>query len=111
MARIHHLSKGTRPDLAYDMLLMSMTAKNATVADMKNLVKIIRKTKEGDSILTFKRFRRLEDLKIAAISDASFRSMDGKVISVEGRVIFLSDAINASSLDWKARKISQDCQN
>ena len=55
VARIQLLSQGTRPELAYDMLLMSMKAKNATVADMKKLVKIIRKAKEGDSIVTFKR--------------------------------------------------------
>ena len=96
VARIQRLSEGTRPDLAYDTLLMSMKAKNATVADMKKLVKIIRKAKEGDSIVTFKRIGRLEDLKIIVMSDASFRSMDGKVRSVEGRVIFLSDGINAS---------------
>ena len=36
VARIQRLSKGTRPELAYDTLLMSMKAKNATVADMKN---------------------------------------------------------------------------
>ena len=96
VARIQCLSKGTRPDLTYDMLSMSKKAKNATVADMKKLVKIIRKAKEGDSIVTFKRIRRLEDLKIIVMSDVSFRSMDGKVRSVEGRVIFLSDGINAS---------------
>ena len=83
-------------DFAYDTLLMSMKAKNATVADMKKLVKIIRKAKEGDSIVIFKRIGRLEDLKIIVMSDASFRSKDGKVRSVEGRVIFLSDGINAS---------------
>ena len=53
----------------------------------------------------------MEDLKIIAMLDASFRSMDGKVRSVERRIIFLSDGINASLLDWKARKISQDRQN
>ena len=41
VARIQRLSEGTRPDLAYDTLLMSMKAKNATVADMKKLIKII----------------------------------------------------------------------
>ena len=62
MARIQHSSKGTRPDLAYDMLSMSMKAKNATVVDIKKLVKIIRKAKEADLIATFKRIGRLEDL-------------------------------------------------
>ena len=49
----------------------------------------------------------MEDLKIIAMSDASYRYMDRKVRSVEGKVIFLLDGINASPLDWKARKISQ----
>ena len=52
----------------------------------------------------------MEDLKIIAMLDASFRYMDGKVISVERRIIFLSDGINASPLDWKARKIFQVCE-
>ena len=37
--------------------------------------------------------------------------MDGKVRSVEGRVIFLSDGINRSLLDWKARKIFRVCES
>ena len=81
------------------------------VPDMKKLVKIIRKAKEGDVTSTFKRIARLDDLKIIAMSDASFRSMDGKVRLVEGSVIFLSDGINTSLLDWKARKISQLCKS
>ena len=41
VARIQHLSEGTRPDLAYDMLSTSMKAKNTTVADMRKLNKIV----------------------------------------------------------------------
>ena len=48
----------------------------------------------------------MEDLKIIAMLDASFRSIDRKVRSVEQRIIFLSDGINTSLLDSKARKIS-----
>merc|ERR1712240_364242 len=40
VARIQRLSKGTRPELAYNTLFMSMKEKNATLADMKKLVKI-----------------------------------------------------------------------
>ena len=43
--------------------------------------------------------------------DASYRSIDGKVRSIEGRVIFLSDSINSTPLDSKARKISQVCES
>ena len=50
-------------------------------------------------------------IKIIAMLDASYRSIDGKVRSIEGRVIFLSDSINSTPLDSKARKISQVCKS
>ena len=53
----------------------------------------------------------MEDIKIIAMSEALFRSVDEKVRSVEGRVIFLSDGVNASPLEWKARKIPQVCES
>ena len=97
--------------MAYDMLSLSMKAKNATVVDMRKLNKIIRKAKEGDSFVTFKRSGKLEDIKIIAMSDASFKSVDEKVRSVEGKVIFLSDSVNVSPLEWKAKKIPRVCES
>ena len=78
---------------------------------MRKLSKIVKKAKEGDLVVTFKRIGKLEDIKIIAMSDASFRSVDEKVRLVEGRVIFLSDGVNASPLEWKARKIPQVCES
>ena len=90
---------------------MSMKTKHSTVEDMRKLNKIVRKAKEGDLVVKFKRIGKMEDIKIIAMADASFKSMDEKVRSVEGRVIFLSDGVNASPLDWKARKIPQVCES
>ena len=78
---------------------------------MRKLNKIIKKAREGDSVVTFKRVGRMEDLKIIAMYDASFKSVDDKVRSVEGRVIFLSDGVNASPLEWKSKKIPQVCES
>ena len=111
VGKLQWLSEGTRPDLAYDTLSMSMKTKHATVADMRKLNKIVKKAREGDSVVTFKRVGRMEDLKIIAMSDASFKSVDDKVRSVEGRVIFLSDGVNASPLEWKSKKIPQVCES
>ena len=88
-----------------------MKTKHATVADMRKLNKIVKKAREGDSVVTFKRIGKLEDIKIIAMSDASFKSVDEKVRSVEGRVIFLSDGVNASPLEWKSKKIPQVCES
>ena len=81
--------------------------KSATVADMRKLNKIIRKAKEGDSVATFKRIGKLEEIKIIAMGGALFRSVDEKLRSVEGRVICLSDGVNTSPLEWEVRKIPQ----
>ena len=111
VGKLQWLSEGTRPDLAYDTLSMSMKTKHATVADMRKLNKIVKKAREGNSIVKFKRIGKLEDIRIIAMSDASFKSVDDKVRSVEGRVIFLSDGVNASPLEWKSKKIPQVCES
>ena len=72
VGKLQWLSEGTRPDLAYDTLSMSMKTKHATVADMRKLNKIVKKAREGNSIVKFKRIGKLEDIKIIAMSDASF---------------------------------------
>ena len=88
-----------------------MKTKHAKVADMRKLNKIVKKAREGDSVVTFKKVGKMEDLKIIAMSDASFKSVDDKVRSVEGRVIFLSDGVRASPLEWKSKKIPQVCES
>ena len=83
---------------------MSMKTKKAAVKDM-------RKAKEGDLTIRFKRIGNMEDIKIIAMADASLKTMEEKVAPVEGRVIFLSDGTNTSPLEWKARKIPQVCDS
>ena len=53
----------------------------------------------------------MEDIKIIAMADASLKPLEEKVAPVEGRVIFLSNGTNVSSLEWKARKIPQVCDS
>ena len=98
VGKIQWLNKGTRPDLAFNTLTMSMKTKKAVVKDMRKLNKIVWKVKEGDSTIRFKRIRNMEDIKIIAMADASLKTMEEKVAPVEGRVIFLSDGTNASPL-------------
>ena len=111
VGKIQWLSEGTRLDLAFDILTMSMKTKNAMIKDMRKLNKIVRKAKEGDSVVRFKRIGKMAEIKIIAMADASFKSMEEKVAPVEGRVIFLSNGINAAPLEWKARKIPQVCDS
>ena len=57
VGKIEWLSEGTRPDLAFNTLIKSMKTKKAAVKDMRKLNKIVRKAKEGDSTIRFKRIQ------------------------------------------------------
>ena len=95
----------------FDTLSMSMKTKEAKISDIKKLNKIIKKAKEGESFMTFRKIADWKQLKVLALSDASYQTMDEKVKSVEGRVLFLSDGEKASPLEWKSKKIPQVCES
>ena len=84
-----------------------MKNKNATVGDLNKMNKIIKKAKEGaeDSKINFGRIDDFENLKIYGFSDASYKSVDDKVRSVEGRILFLTNGDKASPIMWKSKKI------
>ena len=88
-----------------------MKTKNATVADMRKLNKIIKKVKNDNSFVKFNKIWKLEELRIIAMPDTSYRSMDNKIRSVDGRVLFSSNGIIAVPLDWKSKKIPQVCES
>ena len=88
-----------------------MKNKNATMADVNKINKIVKKAKRKQSSVTFSRIGDFPDLKILGFGDASYRRMDDKNKSVEGRVILLSNGRKASPLLWKSRKIPQVCDS
>ena len=113
VGKLNWLQEATRPDLSFDNLNMSMKTKNATVADVNKLNKVIKKAKEGaeESAIRYKHIDSFENLKIFGYADASYKTMDDKVRSVEGRVIFLTNGERASPLLWKSKKIARVCDS
>ena len=110
--KLNWLQECTRPDLSFDSLTMSMKTRRATISDVKKLNKIIRKAKSRDSIIHFRKINTdYEKLYILSYGDASYRTVDEKTRSIEGRVLFLTDGTRASPLLWKSRKITQVCHS
>ena len=107
------LHEQTRPDVSYDSLEMSYHNKTAKVKDLKNAIKTVKKAKEKESVIHFKKIGNPDDLKILAYSDASYLTIEDKVKSVGGRMIFLSDKDEqkVSPLHWKGRTIPQVCKS
>ena len=112
VGKLNWLQECTRPDLSFDSLSMSMKTKKATVADVSKLNKIIRKAKESQSVVHFRRINSDHNkLFLLGYGDASYRTVDDKTRSIEGRALFLTDGIKASPLFWKSCKISQVCHS
>ena len=113
VGKLNWLQESTRPDLSFDNLLMSMKSRNAKVSDVNKLNKIIRKAKaeEEENKLVFHRIDKFENLQVHAFCDASYKTQDDKVRSVEGRILFLTNGKKASPILWKSRKISRVCDS
>ena len=107
IGKLNWLQEGTRPDLSFDTLMMSMKTKHATIGDAKKMNKIIRKAKSEENVVKFGKLGEVSSLKIAAFCDASYRIMDDKVKRTEERVIFVTDGLDASTIYWKDQKPSQ----
>ena len=61
VGKIQWLSEGTRPDLTFDSLTMSMKTKNTAIKDLRKLNKIVGKAKEGNSVVIWLvRWKRLK---------------------------------------------------
>ena len=75
----------TRPDMSYSSLSMSKRNNSSTIADLRNVSRVLKKAKERPSILRFSGIGEKEDLIVLGIGDTSFK-VDEKAI---GGVILL----------------------
>ena len=112
IGKLRWLSDQTRPDIAYDLLELSIGAHNPNVG----MISIINKTVTAvNSRKVEIRYGKLEGdhWYITVFSDASLRGLSGKVHSAMGYLIFLSDGYipNKSSkcciLTWKSCKVKR----
>ena len=111
--KLNWLSEMTRPDISFNVLDMASHTRDATVGTIKELNKIIRKTKKINGKVRYGRIGDFKDLKVLAISDASYCKTEEKSKSIEGRIIFLSnlEESRVSPIMWKARTIATVCKS
>ena len=107
------LSLMTRPDLSYDVNILSSEVANGTIATLKAVNKIVRKAKGGKSVLRFSKLGKLSDLSVKVYADASYGNQFDKIRSTAGRVILIQNKktgkVNVSS--WKTKKIGRVCRS
>ena len=110
------LSNGTRPDLAFDTLLLSCKMKEASRQDMLNCLKTIKRAKLEEVKMKFPDLGKISRLVI--YSDASFANLPDNVSSCMGYVILLvEDNKNRNTehkcclVAWKSNKIKRVCRS
>ena len=104
--------ENSRPDLAFDVRHLATMNKGATIADIKNANKILKKAQNENVKIKYSKLGNWRKLKLVTFTDSSFKNSEDNVKSVGGRVTFLVSAQGlASPLNWKSKTIQQVCKS
>ena len=103
----------TRPDLSFEVNLLSTRITNATIKDLKDARRLVAKAKLDPVALNFTKLGNKRDMKIKLYCDASFSNQEDKIKSTEGRVLLLENkqSSKANIFCWKTKKISRVCRS
>ena len=107
------ISLMTRPDISFDVNILSSEVARGTIATVKAVNKIVKKAKSSKNILKFTRLGDISDLSVKVYADASYGNQNDKVRSTAGRVILIENEntgrVNLAS--WKTKKIGRVCRS
>ena len=102
----------TRPDLAFDVRFLATRNKCATLKDIKNANKILKKAKFENIKIKYSKLGKWSTLKLISYTDSSFKNAEDGVKSVGGRVTFLANSQGlVSPSSWKSKTIQQVCKS
>ena len=107
------ISLMTRPDLSFDVNLLSSEVARGTIATIKTVNRVIRKAKSSKSILRFSKLGRMADISVKVYADASYGNQGDKIRSTAGRVILIENKKTGkvSVASWKTKKIGRVCRS
>ena len=102
--KIAWLANSTRPDLSFTALQMSKNNKKATISNLRDVSRILKKVWEQESKIKYDHIRDKDDLMVVKIGDASLKTGDK---AVGGVILFFANsqwqsfsALLESKTDW-----------
>ena len=107
------ISLMTRPDVSFDVNMLSSEVSKGTVKTVKEVNRVIRKAKQSRNKLRFTKLGDVSELMVKVYADASFSNQDQAIRSTSGRVVLLGskEGKNVNIASWKTKKISRVCRS
>ena len=108
--KISWLQQGTRPDLSYSALQLAKNNNSTTIADLRNVNKVVEMVKKEENKVVYSKVGEKEKLQLIGIVDASYKN-DEK--SVGGMMLLIADEkmTKASPVMWKSKQIERVCHS
>jgi hypothetical protein len=104
--KLNWVVQGTRPDLAYQLVEISMKFKNAIITDLNNAFKAIRHVKNSKCEILFPDLGRSSQWTLVAFSDASHANLCDGISSMMGYLVLLVGTNKrCCPLSWSGNKI------
>ena len=104
------LANSTRPHLCYLAMQMSKKNQGATITDLRDVNRILKKVREKESQIKYEHLGDGDDLVIVGIGDASYKQ-DNKAVG--GIFLFLANSSlsRAAPIFWKSMQIDMVCHS
>ena len=104
LGQLNWLSNMTRPDISYTVSRVSGHVKQATIADIKEVNKLIKHVKETTSTVAFPALD-IPSTQVVVFTDSSFNNLeDGG--SQGGQIVFLKDKFNrVCPISWRSTRV------
>ena len=107
VGKLNWAVQGSRPDFAFYVVHFSTKFNNATVNDLLQLKKCVKKLKESSCAVTFPTLGHPESWGITVFSDAAHANLNG-VNSTSGHIVFLTgENQRCAPLSWGCNKIKR----
>ena len=94
----------TRPDISFTVSKVSGHIKEATIADVKEINKVIKQVKSSSSVITFPALD-VDSTRVVVYTDSSYNNLNGGG-SQGGHIVFLKDKFNQSCpISWRSVRV------
>ena len=108
VGNLNWLAANKRPDIVIYALELAKKQKKATLKDLREVIRILKKVHEKESKVVFKRIGDKKELCIVGVCDASYHCDDK---SVAGEIVMLGnkETTDALPIYWKLGVIRKVC--